>query len=211
MENRGKAGKLDFLLRNSFKSSFTFIMLAVAFLLYAFDGSKARELCLYAVFASTIADLFMMNYQNIPSMICRNKHFYIGTVFFAVAHILYHLTFLEVLSENVSEVSNFNNIIFLFISVCLLLIVFCVLLKEKAIFRRAVLVYLACMCLNFVSIANCAAEIGGRYYLALLGIIFFFISDGFILIREIKKDNSFVRKAIWIFYPLAQLLIIFSI
>ena len=40
---------------------------------------------------------------------------------------------------------------------------------------------------------------------------FFIISDILIMVREMFKDTEIIRKLIWIFYPIGQLMIIFSV
>lgn len=211
MEKRGRLSRLNFLLRTEFKFNFTLIMLMIAFTLFAFKGTKARELCFYAVMASTLGDLALMNYNQIPSQLFKGKHFYIGMISFAIAHIFYHFTFTSIMEQTILTTMNVGSYIVLMFFIFLMPVIAFLPSEKNVIFKYAAFIYAACILFGMLAIFTCMFEFGGKYILSGIGIVLFLISDIFILVREIFKDSELIRKLIWIFYPIGQLLIIFSV
>ena len=211
MEKRGKLFWLDFLLENKFKSNFTFIMLALAFVCLATYPSNARTLCFYAATASVFGDLFLMNYQGIPALICKNKNFYVGAFFFAIAHVFYYFTFLNVVGHNYFIEPNWGGYSILIAFVIVIPTLIFVLANQKTIFKILVISYTCCIFSSMLSIFNCAYDLGGRYIFACIGIVLFLVSDILILVREKFLDTKLIRKFIWILYPIGQILIIINV
>ena len=211
MEKRESLSRLNFLLRTEFKFNFTMIMLMIAFTLFAFKGTKIRELCFCAVVASTLGDLALMNYNRIPSQLFKGKHFYMGMIFFAIAHIFYHFTFASIMGSLVLNTLNTGSYIILVIFIFMMPMIAFLLSEKNVIFKYAALVYTMCILFGALAIFSCMFEFGGRYIFSGIGIVLFIISDILIMVREFFKDTELIRKLIWIFYPIGQLLIIFSV
>lgn len=211
MEKRGCLSKFDFLLRTEFKFNFTMVMLMIAFTLFAFKGTKARELCFWAVTASTLGDLALMDYNKIPSQIFKGKHFYIGMIFFAIAHIFYHFTFANIMGQFILTTMNVGSYIVLMLFIFIMPSIGILPSEKSSGFKCATFIYTACILFGMMAIFTCMFEFGGKYIFAGIGIVFFLVSDVLILAREIYKDTEFIRKLIWIFYPIGQLMIIFNV
>ena len=76
---KGQKGScFDFLLSNKFKSNATFFMSMVAIALFVAYPTRAREFCMYAILVSTLADLVLMDYNNLPGIVLGEKRFYIA-------------------------------------------------------------------------------------------------------------------------------------
>ena len=205
--------RLDFMLTNEFKSSCSFFLSLIAIACFIINPIKEQKICMYAIFVSTLADLVLMDYHGISSFIVGNKRFYVGMLVFAIAHILYIVCFSTIFFKSNVYLANANfaMIATLTISFVTIFLVLKLSEKKKPVFRIAALTYTIIICLDLASIYICADLLNSRYILAAVGITLFLISDVLILIRETTKDTNLIRKLIWIFYPLGQLLIIFNV
>ena len=67
------------------------------------------------------------------------------------------------------------------------------LIKICTIYIIGVIIYSVCILLSMMTIFNCSYMFGNKYIFAAIGIVFFMISDIFILIRDCVKDSTFVR------------------
>lgn len=211
MEKRAKREALDFLLSNNFKATVTMLLSVIAIARYVVFSSYSREICLYAVLLSTLADLILMNYSGIPKMILKKANFGVGAFIFGVVQILYHICFLDIMGMNALITLNQAGYVALFIGVLLIPSLLFIMSEKSHIYIIGVMIYSVCILLNMMTIFNCAYMFGNKYIFAAIGIVFFMISDIFILIRDNMKDNTFIRKLIWIFYPIGQFMIIISI
>ncbi|MBQ8299128.1 MAG: lysoplasmalogenase [Clostridia bacterium] len=205
---KGKA-RLDFLLTNGFKANFTFLMSAFAVVLYAQNPTKERELCMFAILFSTVADLVLMDYNKIPGLLFGKKRFYVGMALFGITHVLYTCCFLGKLAG--IETFSMNGAILPLIAamgVFAFSMFFSMYLtsEKKGDFRVAVFTYV--VLINAALISMYIYSFATKQIAAAIGITLFLISDMFILVRETKCDTNLVRKLIWIFYPIGQLLII---
>lgn len=207
------AKRTDFLLRNKFKASFTFGMLLLAILLCSFNPTKQRMLCTYGVLFSTLADLILMDYKGIPSKYFNKKRFYIGMAVFGIVHIFYIKSFYSVVAFNTVIISDFAMayILYVILTAVLTIVSFYLTFKKSNAFKIAVFMYMLIITLDLAIIYCCADIYGGKYIVSAIGIMFFLLSDMFILIRETVSNTNLIKKLIWIFYPIGQLLIIFSI
>lgn len=214
MKGRGES-RFDFMLSNKFKSNTTFFMSMVAIALFVVCPTRARELCMYAILVSTLADLVLMDYNNLPGILFGKKRFYIGMALFGIAHIIYVYCFSNMIIQNgtfiyTSQVNIAWGIFGVIYAFSLIFSAFMVYKKDRR-FCIATIIYVMLICFSLASMYLYAAVLGGKGYLAAIGITFFWISDMLILIRETKKDIALIRKLIWVFYPIGQMLIIFSI
>ncbi|MBR4110563.1 MAG: hypothetical protein IKK43_02595 [Clostridia bacterium] len=208
----------DFLLGNKFKSNATFFMSMIAIALFVAYPTRSRELCMYAILISTLADLVLMDYNNLPGIVLGEKRFYTGMALFGITHVIYMVCFSNMMVQSgpfvytpkVNIAFWIFSIIFVF-SLTFSALMLSIAYKKKIYFCIATIIYVMLICFSLGSMYLCAAVLGGKCYLAAIGITFFWISDVLILIRETKKDTSLIRKLIWVFYPIGQMLIVFSI
>lgn len=205
--------RLEFLLNNEFKSNCTFVMSLVAISLYVMNPIKTREMCMYAMLTSMIADLVLMDYNEWFSFVFKKYRLYVGMLLFMVAHVIYIVCFSSMLSNFSIDFSKFflNILIYVLIAFGLISFSIAIAWKKSPLFRIATIVYTVVINIVLFTMFVCADVLGGRYILAAIGIMFFAISDICILIRETVCDNALVRKLIWIFYPIGQMFIICSI
>lgn len=200
----------DIMLRVEFKFVVAAFLLLFAFFMYTKNPDFTHELCLLAMFFSFLGDLLLMDYQNIPSFVFKGKHFYVGAAMFCIAHIIYSQMFRALIVNKMFwGVGEWIALIILVIS-CILAF-FAKLKKRSKLFYCIAIVYASIILMNLASAINCAMALGGKYIWALVGVICFVISDLFLLIRETKSDTPLIRKLIWVFYPIAQILIIFNV
>lgn len=211
MEKRANWDALDFLLSNNFKSTVTILLSLLAIWLYVIFPSVPREICMYAVLLSTVADLVLMNYMGVPKLLFRKANFAVGAIIFGIVQILYHICFLKIMDMKVLDNINGAGYFALFLGVLLVPSLIFIMSERSHVYIVSVLVYATCIMLNMVTIFNCAYMLGSNHILAAVGVFLFMVSDMFILIRENVKDSAFIRKLIWIFYPLGQLMIILGV
>lgn len=205
--------RLDFMLSNVFKSNCTFLLTLIAIAMFIINPTREQKFCMYAILVSTFADLVLMNYKNIPAFIFGNKYFYFGMAAFAITHIIYISCFSNIVIQKGMSLDNANiALLFAIIIVVFTFYVLIELTKQKSvIFQLASLGYTMVLSLSLVAIYICADLIGKSFILAAIGITMFLASDLMILYRETVKDTNLVRKLIWIFYPIGQILIIFGV
>ncbi len=211
MEKRAKREALDFLLSNNFKSTVTMLLSVIAIVRYIVFPSLPRETCMYAILLSTFADLILMNYRGIPKLVFKKANFGVGAFLFGIVQILYHICFLRVMEISALVTLNHAGYVALFIGVLVIPSLLFIMSERNHIYIIGVLIYSICLLFNMMTIFNAAYMLGNRHIFAAIGIVLFMVSDMFILIRENMKDSTFVRKLIWIFYPLGQIMIILGV
>lgn len=199
----------DILLLGEFKFFMTILLSVFAFTRYATMPDRIHELCLFAMLFSTIGDLCLMNHMGIPTLTFKGKQFYAGVIFFAIAHVFYRQMFRNALLEPIFW--GIGETICLLLLLAFLVVPNLCKLKKNSIFNMATGLYTGLIFSNLAAATNCAYQLGGKYIIACIGVICFIISDFFLLLRETYKDTPTIRKLVWIFYPLAQILIIVNV
>ena len=94
---RQETARFDFLLSNNFKANCTFFMSLIAIALFVVYPTRARELCMYAILISTLADLVLMDYHNLPGLTFGKKRFYVGMALFGITHVIYMFCFSNII------------------------------------------------------------------------------------------------------------------
>lgn len=209
--NEPKRFKLsDVLLDREFKFVVTICLSMLAFAIFAKTPDRVHELCLMGMFFSTLGDLCLMDRRGVPSCIFNGKQFYAGMIAFVIAHIYYRQMFRTLTPEpNFFDV---GDAITLAIMVVMFVIAYNTAFKKKSKFFFAASGFYTGIILSSLAAAiNCALALGGRYILAMIGVVCFIISDLFLFIREARNDTPFIRKMVWVFYPIAQILIIVNV
>ena len=210
MERRSK---FNFLLTNEFKSNTSILLSLFAIVWYTLNPSRERELCMFAILFSTVADFVLMDYNNIPGLILGKKRFYVGMAIFGITHILYACCFFklipgELFEATASEAACIASLIVFISSIALSTDLA---IGKDWVFRIATYGYTVLINIALATMYICAELLGGRYFLAAIGITLFLLSDMLILVRETKKDTTLIRKLIWVFYPIGQVLIVLSV
>lgn len=197
----------DVMLKNDFKFGVTIFLLTLAFVQYSKSPDFVRTLCLYGVAFSTLGDLFLMDYMGTPSYIFKGKQFYAGAASFIVTHMLYRQMFRAVAPEaDLLKIGYVTK----FILAIVFLIVLCKIKPQNksATFFLVAGFYTGTILSNLAAAINCAVYLKGQYIFAAIGVVCFIISDMLLFVRETSLDTPLIRKLIWVFYPLAQILII---
>lgn len=209
--NEPKKRKLsDVMLRREFKLAATTFLLTLAFVQYAQNPNSISILCLCGMAFSTLGDLFLMNYLDVPSYWFRGKQFYAGAASFAIAHVFYRQMF-RLATPNLSTFGP-GDVITIALMIVLFVVAYNTKFKKKSkLFFAAACFYTGIILSNLAAAINCAIAVGGTYIFAMLGVVCFIISDLFLFIREAKNDTPLIRKLVWVFYPLAQILIIMNV
>lgn len=206
LNQSSKFNLTNILLLDEFKFTMTIFLSAFAFTRYAMFPDRIHELCLLAILFSTLGDLCMMNHMGIPALTFKGKRLYAGVIFFSIAHIFYRQMFRNALSEPISW--GIGETICLLLLIAFLVVINLCKLIKNSIFDMTTGLYTGLIFSNLAAATNCAYHLGDRYVFAFIGVVCFIISDFFLLIRETCKDTPTIRKLVWIFYPLAQILII---
>ena len=209
--NEPKKYKLsDVLLDREFKFVVTICLSMLAFTMFARTPDKVHELCLMGMLFSTLGDLCLMDRKGIPSCIFNGKQFYAGAFAFVIAHIYYRQMFRKLTPE--PSFFDVGDVITGALMIVLFVVAYNTSFKKKSkLFFAASGFYTGIILSNLAAAINCAVAVGGRQILAMIGVVCFIISDLFLFIREAKQDTPFVRKMVWVFYPLAQILIILNV
>ena len=205
--------RLDFMLTNAFKFNCTVLLSLIAIALFIINPTREQKICMYAILVSTIADLILMDYNNIPGIIFKNNHFYVGMLFFAITHILYICCFSKMVMVRIFILSYIISALILSVLVMSMSILlwFKLVDKKRKIFKIASFMYMLIIDFDLMVIFICSDLLKNNLVFAAIGITMFLISDMLILIRETVCDNNIIRKTICFFYPLGQLFIMCSV
>lgn len=210
MNGPEKFKKSDIFLTLEFKLMTTIVLSLLAFTGYAKHPDAVHTLAFVAMLFSSLGDLLLMDYLGIPRYYFKGKHFYAGMAAFAISHMFYRQAFRSALPEKtiwgIGELISFGVLILAVVGIYVFK-----LKKDSAVFNYATGFYSGIICISLAASINCAIVLGGKYILVMLGVICFIVSDVFILIRETRCDKPIIRKLVWVFYPIAQLLILANV
>ena len=169
MEKRAKREALDILLSNNFKSTVTVLLSVIAIVRYIVFPSLPREICMYAILLSTLADLILMNYRGIPKLVFKKANFGIGAFLFGIVQILYHICFLRVMGISALVTLNHAGYVALFIGVLVIPSLLFIMSEKNHIYIIGVLIYSICLLFNMMTIFNAAYMLGNRHIFAAIG------------------------------------------
>ena len=210
MKGSKKSNFTDVMLTVDFKFTVSIFLMMLAFVEYTKTPDLTHSLCLWGMGFSCLGDLCLMDYAMVPRRVFKGKQFYVGAGFFTIAHIIYRQMFRSLTPDK--TIWGIGE----WISTAILL-VFCVLLlfvrfnRKSPFFMGLAGFYTSTIFMTLAAAITSVAALEGRHIWAMIGVISFIVSDFFLLIREVKKDTPTVRKLIWVFYPIAQILIIMGI
>lgn len=196
------------LISNKTKLLISASLVIFAFIIFCINPNRLdNQLCLAAMLFSFLGDV---------SLNCMSLHkrphwlLYIGAAFFMVSHLQYAVAYYLLIFESNNVFFNLGASIATTFMVLLFLVsaVFTFLTKSKTPPMTLIVfgLYTLIIGINFVTIYSYSWSFGSA---AFVGALSFLISDFIIGIETIfKVKNETLRKLVWIFYPIGQILII---
>lgn len=184
----------------------SFLLSALAIVLFVFFNNEYRKQCMLAMLLSTFGDLFMVD-DFIP---LGEYGTYIGAALFIAAHLVYAKCFAKMAKDKGYSLKGSGMYIGIAVMVVstIVIAVFNFLVPEPAIIMFVlILVYIAVigvhLCCNF---AYGFADKGLSYFLP-FAVLIFYLSDIFIFSDMLNIEHA-SRAYVWYLYPVAQLLLI---
>lgn len=195
-------------------SNKTKIRISISLLLFAFiicifrPNSLDSKICLLAMFFSFLGDVAL---NNTPLEKRPHSLLYTGAIFFMISHIIYASAYYLLINSFQTVFINIGSCLAVTIMVLLFIIsVICINISKKTIKISMIfvfMIYLIMISINFITIYSYSWNFKS---LSFVGATSFLISDYIIGIETVFKIKSdTLRKLVWIFYPIGQVLIIF--
>ena len=195
-------------------SNKTKIQISISLLIFALIvcifrvGSIDSQICLFAMFFSSIGDI-ALNCKPLEKR--SHSLFYIGAFFFMIAHLIYASAYYLLIKEASLLLANPGMYIAMSIMILIFIIsVLCIRKSKKSMKLSMTLVFLMYMIMisiNFITIYSYSWNFKA---ISFIGATSFLISDYIIGIETVFKIKSnLLRKMVWIFYPIGQIIIIF--
>lgn len=197
------------LISNKTKIKISISLLIFAFIVCIFrSGSIDSKICLVAMFFSSLGDI-ALNCKPIE----KRSHtlLYIGAFFFMIAHLIYASAYYLLIQG--ASLSFANPGMYIAMSIMILIFIVSVIsirkgkksMKHSMIF--VFMMYMIMISINFITIYSYSWNFKA---ISFIGATSFLISDYIIGIETVFKIKSnLLRKLVWIFYPIGQILIIF--
>lgn len=196
------------LISNKTKLLISITLLCFAFILYCIQPNELdRQLCLLAMLFSFLGDLSL---NCMP--INKRPHWllYLGAAFFMIAHLLYATAYYWLIRESNNLFFNLGAVIACTFIILLFAvsIAFTIYSKNRPSIMTIIVfcLYTFIIGINFVTIYSYSWIFASA---AFIGALSFLISDFIIGIETVFKVKSeILRKLVWIFYPIGQILIL---
>lgn len=189
----------------------TMLMSALALVLAVCFHTKDRWWCLAAMLMSTIGDIILMNFRDIGKKM-PVPYFYVGAVFFIVAHLLYTKGYFTMIREHGFRYINPGFWTAAGVILTAGVIVTILSLRDREASPGMYVLCLLYMCIigtACATIFSYAWSVRSWRSTAALGALSFFISDYIIGIDKLMGYTTpAMQDAIWWFYPIGQILII---
>ena len=186
---------------------FAFILFVLKMDSYAEQGLIASGICVIAMLFSFLGDLFL-NYFPVhrrPTWM-----FYCGAITFMLAHLAYATAYYKLIVEGNKAFLNPGAILASISIILLISMTILIAIQNKVSVKPLTILifslYAVIIGINFVTIASHSWNFAS---ISFIGAISFLVSDYIIGIETVFKVRSrILRKLVWIFYPLGQILII---
>lgn len=196
------------MLTQPMKVILSFILSITSIIMYLKYKNTNRKLCMFAMFSSTMGDIFMTDILSIGS-----SSTYFGAAFFILAHIIYAICF--ILASNTKHYKFFNlgfyiGLVIVIITISLLTALMFIKTNSIQGMYFPLLAYLLFIGLNLVSQYSYAYSESHLRLFLMLGMFLFIISDFlvFLPMLNICEESMQYNDYIWFTYVPAQLLII---
>lgn len=194
-------------------SNRTKILISSALLFFALllciinPDSFSSKLCLLAMLLSFLGDISL----NIMPLNKRpHSLLYVGAFFFMVSHLIYASAYNYMIQLSGKEYSNPGAYIAYGIMVLVLLIsIICIYIKSKSLKTSMIFVFILYILIISINLITIYSYSWSFKALSFIGATSFLVSDYIIGIENIFKiKNDTLRKLVWIFYPVGQILIL---
>jgi len=193
--------------------NFAKLLISAALLIFAFVVSKIRpnsidgSICLIAMLFSFFGDIAL---NCIPLNKRPHSLLYLGACFFMVSHLIYASAFHLLITDSSSKFLNIGTFIAIGILIVILISTICIFSKNKNTLKKSMIfifsIYLCIIGYNFLTIFSYSWNFKAFTW---IGAVSFLISDYIIGIENVFKiKNDTLRKLVWIFYPIGQILIL---
>lgn len=174
---------------------------------FVYPDSYERTICLIAMAFCFIGDVALncMPLNKRPHWLL-----YLGAFFFMIAHLVYAYAYYTLISNNSYEFFNPGAYMAIGFMVLILIAIFIFILKFNVSVKPVMLIvfgfYAVIIGINFVTI--CSYSWSAKAF-SFVGALSFLISDLIIGIETIFKVKSdILRKMVWIFYPVGQIIML---
>lgn len=186
--------------------SVSLVVLALSLCL-AYPNEFDRTICLIAMLFSLIGDICL---NCMPLNKRPHKLLYTGAFFFMIAHLVYASAYTYMIHSSGKEfITPGAYIAYMVMAIIFLVSIVCIYVTRASTkFPMIVvfLLYLTIVSMNFIAICSYSFTFEA---ISFIGALSFLISDYIIGIETIFKIKSdTLRKLVWIFYPLGQILIL---
>ena len=185
----------------------SFLVLLALILCYVFPDAMDRKLCLLAMMISFLGDaaLNCMPLEKRPHSLL-----YTGAGFFMIAHLAYAFSYYLMIKQESFSILNHGAFFAIVFIVTLFMLTTITVVRTNQIPNKMVILvfslYTLVIGINFVTICSYSYSFGS---ISFIGARSFLISDFIIGIETLFKIKSdTLRKLVWIFYPIGQVLII---
>ena len=196
------------LISNKTKIIISALLVLLAFIIYCIHPYRLdTQICLLAMIFSFLGDVAL---NSMP--LHKRPHWllYIGAAFFMVAHLQYAVAYYWLIFKSNSVFFNLGANIAITFMILLFIVsaIFTIFSKSRT---KPMTIFVFCLYtliigINFVTIYSYSWSFNSA---AFIGALSFLISDFIIGIETIFKIKSeALRKLVWIFYPIGQILII---
>ncbi len=183
----------------------TALLSLLAVVLYLVRPCTLRKNCMLAMLVCSLGDVFMVNAGRIGEFST-----FIGAGLFIAAHIMYGMGFYQEIKDKKQKIINSNFVVALVIMVSSVIGLLCFELTasvKKPVMFVLILLYISAIGYNVCSMFSYAGWNKKLSVLLQPAVVLFYITDIFIFF-DMLEINSELRKYVWHFYPIAQLVII---
>ncbi len=194
-------------------SNRTKLLISTTLLLIAFitcilcPENLDHKICLLAMFFSFVGDIAL---NCTPREKRPHSLLYLGAFFFMISHIAYASAYYWIIKQTLAPFINFGSCFACVLMILIFIVsIKCIYISQKSLKPFMIFVfilYMIIISINFITIYSYSWSF---HALSFIGATSFLISDyiiGIEIVFKIKSDT--LRKLVWIFYPIGQILII---
>lgn len=196
------------LIKPNTKLLISLVLLSISFIgLLIRPNNIDSQIILLAMSISTTGDFFM-NYTLVEKR--PHSFLYAGASCFMLAHLVYAIAYITMIKQNSFSYFNIGIMIAILVIVAIISMIIGALIgRQKRISKIMAIIfgiYVIFVSFNFLTISSYSYS---AHSFCFIGAFSFLISDLIIGIENLFKIKSdILRKLVWIFYPLGQVIII---